>query len=136
MEGHRDSVAAAASSLQGIVRVEAISDHRLIRLILLALIENMVGLCRLEHDRVPGFSRRTAKQGQESGAEALKVHMLTHLAILVQVDKGELGHADDGEHEDEEEEKQAECTHGRESRNEGLEYLLQPLLLLHQAEDS
>ena len=62
--------------------------------------------------------------------------MLVHLGCAIQVDKTELGHANDGEHEDEEHEEQAERAHRRRRRDQRHEDLLQLLLLLDQSEDT
>mmetsp|Transcript_13321 Transcript_13321/g.18158 ORF Transcript_13321/g.18158 Transcript_13321/m.18158 type:complete len:228 (+) Transcript_13321:1085-1768(+) len=62
--------------------------------------------------------------------------MLIHLTGIPNVDEGELGHADDREHENEKHEKQAERGHRWGGIQQRLKNFLQLLLLLDEAENA
>ena len=62
--------------------------------------------------------------------------MLTHLTGVLEVDKGELSHAYDSEHENEEHQEKSETTHRGRRTDQCLENLLQLLLLFDESEDT
>ena len=103
MEDNGETRATSSCRIR-IVGISAFLDHKLVRLILFALIEDAVRLRRIEHDWVPCFTSRAAKKSKESGAEVLEVHMVIHLACIIDINQGELADANNGEHENQEQE--------------------------------
>lgn len=133
MEANSD-ISTTAMSSERISGVTAIRNYRLIRLTFSALVEDVVVLRRVEHDGIPGLTRRATNQREEGRTETLEVHMLVHFACSIDINEGELCHANNREHEDQKHEQETERGHRGQSSNQCLEDLLKPLLFLDQTE--
>ena len=61
--------------------------------------------------------------------------MVIHLACIIDINQGELADANNGEHENQEQEQQAKRGHGWRSREKRLEDLLELFCFLDQPKD-
>lgn len=136
-----------AATSEGIINTATGVDPRVIVLLLSALEEDASLTSGIKHDRVPCLSSGTPEQSQECITKALEIGVFVHgvlahvvawdlLDTTVNLDHGELRDANNGVHEDEQEEQQPERTHGRHGINQSLEYDLQLLCSLDKSEDS
>jgi len=106
-----DEVEIGEGSWSALVRGEIVGSVIFIAELGLALEHNALSSGTVEHQHVPGFTRRASHEEQEGVSERLEVSVVVHTFLIGDVHEGELSHTNDCIHEEQKEEQQAQTTH-------------------------